>query len=76
MRTRGLYHVFRVPPFASARVRSLRKMPKAYLWDWSLVPEAAARFENLVAGHLLKLCHFLQDRDGYDVALRRDSWQR
>jgi hypothetical protein len=45
-------------------------MPKAYLWDWSLVPERAARFENLLAGHLLKLCHFLEDTEGYPVELR------
>ena len=45
-------------------------MPKAYLWDWSLVAEPGARFENLVAMHLLKLCHMLQDRDGIDVDLR------
>ncbi|MDH3227533.1 MAG: DUF4143 domain-containing protein [Thermoleophilia bacterium] len=25
--------------------------------------------ENLVALHLLKLCHFLEDKEGYDVAL-------
>ena len=64
-----LYHVVRVPPWSSTRVRSLRKMPKAYLWDWSLVPDRAARFENLVALHLLKLCHFLQDSEGHDVEL-------
>jgi predicted AAA+ superfamily ATPase len=64
-----LYHVFRVRPFASTRIRALRKMPKAYLWDPSLVPDRAARFENLVASHLLKLCHYLQDREGHDVEL-------
>jgi hypothetical protein len=64
-----LYHVFHVRPFASPKVRSLRKMPKVYLWDVSLVPADAARFENLVALHLLKLCHFLQDHEGFDVEL-------
>ncbi len=50
-------------------------MPKTYLWDWSLVPEAGPRFENLVAGHLLKYCHFLQDREGYDsLGSIRSSW--
>jgi predicted AAA+ superfamily ATPase len=44
-------------------------MPKAYLWDWSVVPSDGARFENLVASHLLKLCHLLHDRDGHDVDL-------
>lgn len=64
-----LYHVVRIRPFASAKVRSLRKMPKAYLWDWSLVGQAGGRFENLVALHLLKLCHELQDREGDAVEL-------
>ncbi len=65
-----LYHVVRVRPFASRAVASLKKMPKAYLWDWSEVSAPAARFENLVALHLLKLCHLLEDRDGHRVELR------
>ena len=64
-----LYYVVRIRPFESARVRSLRKMPKAYLWDWSQVAGTGPRFENLIALHLLKLCHFLQDREGFDVDL-------
>jgi len=64
-----LYHVLRLRPFTSPRVRALRKMPKAYLWDWSLVPERGARFENLVAMHLLKFCHCLEDREGQAVGL-------
>ena len=59
-----MYHVFRVRPFAGPRSRLLGKMPKAYLWDSSLVPARAARFENLVASHLLELCHFLEDTRG------------
>jgi predicted AAA+ superfamily ATPase len=65
-----LYYTFRIPPHASRAVRSLQKMPKAYLWDWSLVPDPAARFENMVASHLLKFCHLLQDREGHPVELR------
>jgi hypothetical protein len=41
-------------------------------WSFSLVhvrwgrpPWRAARFENLVAAHLLKLCHLLQDAEGH-----------
>jgi hypothetical protein len=64
-----LYHVVRIRPFTSPRLRTLHKMPKAYLWDWSLVAEPGPRFENLLALHLLKLCHFLQDREGFDVDL-------
>ena len=65
-----LYHVVRVRPFATRTVVSLKKMPKAYLWDWSLVGDPAARLENLVGLHLLKLCHLLEDRDGHDIELR------
>lgn len=65
-----LYYVFRVTPYASSAVRSLRKMPKAYLWDSSLVEAPGPRFENLVALHLLKLCHYLQDREGFHVELQ------
>jgi uncharacterized protein len=64
-----LYFLFRLEPFVSTRVRGLKKMPKAYLWDWGLVADRGARFENLMAGHLLKLCHLLQDRDGFDARL-------
>jgi predicted AAA+ superfamily ATPase len=65
-----LYFVFRIRPFTSTRVRSLSKMPKAYLWDYSMVADPADRFENLVASHLLKFCHLLEDREGYRVELR------
>ncbi len=64
-----LYHVFRVRPHTSRSIRALHKMPKSYLWDASLVPEESPRFENLVALHLLKLCHFLHDAEGHDCEL-------
>jgi len=65
-----MYHLFRVRPYVGPRSRTLTKMPKAYLWDSSLVGERAGRFENLVASHLLKLCHFLADTEGHAVELR------
>ncbi|MEW6744990.1 MAG: ATP-binding protein [Planctomycetota bacterium] len=65
-----LYYVFRLRPHVSTKVRGLHKMPKLYLWDWSLVSEPGPRLENLVASHLLKLVHYLQDHEGYPVELR------
>ncbi len=65
-----LYHLFVIRPFAHRRVRSLKKMPKVYLWDHALVASDAARFENLVASHLLKMCHTLEDCEGFSVELR------
>lgn len=74
-----LYFAYRVRPYAGKRggqrVRALKKMPKAYLWDWELVPERGPRFENLLASHLLKFCHLLQDREGFrtDLHYLRDA---
>lgn len=65
-----LYAVFRLAPFGSPRVRAVRKEQKHYQFDWSLVPEDSARFENLIASHLLKWIHFQQDVEGRDVELR------
>jgi len=65
----SFYYHFRIRPFVHRWIRSIKKEPKLYLWDWSEVGEAGARFENLVAGHLLKLCHFLYDRDGLKAEL-------
>lgn len=64
-----LYYIFRLRPFSSARVRSLQRMPKAYLWDWGVVPSEGARFENLVASHLHKFCNALEEREGHPVGL-------
>lgn len=46
------------------------KTPKLYLWDWAEIEEAGPRFENFVAGHLLKYCHFLEDTQGDKMELR------
>lgn len=56
-----LYFIYRVRPYAGRIARALRREPKLYLWDWSEVTDDGARFENLVASHLLKWCHFSQD---------------
>jgi uncharacterized protein len=65
-----LYAVFRLAPFGSPKLRAIRKAQKHYHFDWSLVPSPAARFENLVASHLLKWVHFREDTEGRDLELR------
>ena len=65
-----LYAIFRLPPFGAPRIRAVKKEQKHYHLDWSLVPNESARFENLVACHLLKWVHFRQDALGLDVELR------
>ena len=63
------YYHFRIFPFASTHIKSLRRQPKMYLWDWSQVKNDGARLENMVASHLLKFVHLLQDAEGYKAEL-------
>lgn len=63
------YAIFRLHPFTNLHSRSIRKESKHYHFDWSVVPDQAAKFENLVACHLLKWVHWRQDAYGEDLAL-------
>jgi predicted AAA+ superfamily ATPase len=65
-----LFAIFRVSPFGAPRIRAVKKEQKHYHFDWSIVPTEAARFENLVASHLLKWVHYEQDAKGRDLELR------
>jgi uncharacterized protein len=65
-----LYAIYRLSPFGAPRIRAVKKEQKHYHWNWSVVPEPAARFENLVASHLLKWVHHEQDTAGRDLDLR------
>lgn len=49
-----LYWCYRISPYSNHIARSLKKEQKLYLWDWSEVMDRGARFENMVASHLLK----------------------
>lgn len=84
-----LFIVFRVTPFSNNIARSLLKEPKIYFFDTGLVKGGeGARFENLVAGSLLKhvygkidnlaenySLHYLQtkERREVDFALIKDD---
>ena len=72
--------VFLLTPWRGSLARALRKEPKLYFYDWAAVPEPAARFENMVAVHLLKAVtawteagagefslHFVRDREKNEV---------
>ena len=65
-----IYALFRVPPFSTPKLRAVRKMLKHYHFDWNVVPDPGARFENLVASHLLKWVHFQIDTRGRELELR------
>lgn len=63
------YYHFRIYPYKTSIVKSLRKEPKMYLWDWSQVEDGGKRLENMVASHLLKTAHFLRDTEGHKAEL-------
>lgn len=75
---RRLYFIHLVRPYAGRLARALRREPKVYAWDWSEVAGEGERFENLVAGHLLKWCHFTQDwgHPPLDLHFVRDKEKR
>ncbi len=64
------YAVFRVPPFVSPKIKAVKKEQKLYFWDWSRVDDQPARFENLLAVHLIRLCHWAEDVLGESLELR------
>ncbi|MFH0796110.1 MAG: ATP-binding protein [Candidatus Omnitrophota bacterium] len=68
------YYHFRIYPFTDSKIRSLKKEPKLYLYDWSEVDDGGSKLENMVASHLLKLCHYLNDVEGHktEVYFLRD----
>lgn len=71
---------YRITPWHRRLSRSLTHSRKLYLWDWSVIEDAGARFENQVASHLLKAVHawsdlghgefalhYLRDKEGREV---------
>jgi hypothetical protein len=65
-----MYSIFRVLPFGTPKLRAIKKSFKHYHYNWTEVADPGARFENLVALHLIKHCHFIEDRDGEEMELR------
>lgn len=65
-----IYFCFRIAPYGAPKIKAVKKEQKLYLWDWSTVTSDGARFENLVASHLLKYCHFREDAFGEKMELR------
>lgn len=64
-----LYYLFEIKPYSKNIPRALKRDGKIYLWDYSSVADRGARFENLVACHLLKACHFWTDTGEGDFEL-------
>ena len=75
----NIYYSYRISPYvSSSRIRSVKKEQKLYLWDWSVIEDLPFRFENMVAAHLLKYCHFFEDTEGekMNLCFLRDTDKR
>ncbi|MDO9210142.1 MAG: ATP-binding protein [Deltaproteobacteria bacterium] len=64
-----LYYLFKIRPYAGTLTRTLRREEKVYLFDFSAIENPGAKFENLVALHLHKLCEAWTDWGYGDFAL-------
>lgn len=73
-----LYFLFELRPFAGSLARTLKKEAKVYLYDPSPIEAPGARFENLVALHLLKLVDAWNDvgHGDFDLHYVRDKERR
>ena len=66
----NIYSCYRIAPYGPPKVKAIKKQQKLYLWDWSVIENSGPRFENFVASHLLKWCHFMEDTQGFKMELR------
>ena len=76
----AVYYFFEIRPYARSIKRTLKREGKIYVWDYGEVEADGARFENLIASHLLKACdfwtdagmgkfalHYLRDKSGHEI---------
>lgn len=74
----AFYFCYTIKPWFKNTRRAIRKMPKFYLWDWSVIKDEGRLFENFVASHLLKSVHYWTDTGfgNYDLYYLRDKEKR
>ena len=66
----NVYYCYRIAPFGAPRIKAVKKEQKIYLWDWSELEDEGPLWENFVASHLLKYCHYHEDTQGDKMELR------
>jgi uncharacterized protein len=70
----ALHIVFLVRPYSQNIAKAQVKAAKLYFYDWAYITDTpnngGARFENLVASHLLKHVQFLNDSEGKQLELK------
>ncbi len=65
----SVYYCYTILPFGGSKIKATKKSRKLYLWDWSEIEDPGVRFENYVASHLIKWCHYKEDTQGDKVEL-------
>ena len=66
-----MYLTFTVRPYTKSLPRAVLKPPKVYFFDnQDVLGDNGAKFENLVANHLIKRLHFQEDYEGWRCELR------
>lgn len=71
-----MYLVFTVRAYTKNLPRSIQKPFKVYFFDNAdVIGDEGVKFENLIASHLLKRCHFQQDYTGekWELMFLRDK---
>lgn len=73
-----LYYCYRIRPYFKNVRYSLKKEPKIFLYDWGLCESPGARWENMIAGHLLKNVHLWTDAamGEFELHYLRDKQKR
>jgi uncharacterized protein len=74
----AFYYIYTIKPWHKNIRRSLRKTPKVYLWDWSMIDDKGKRIENFIASHLYKAVNYWTDTGlgEYDLFYLRDKEKR
>lgn len=75
-----VYLVFGLKPWTTRLARSVLKEEKWYFWDWGMVEDPGARFENFIAVQLMRavaawnewgkgpyMLHYLRTKDGAEA---------
>lgn len=75
-----VYLIFSIKPWTARLSRSVLKEEKVYFWDWGMVTDPGARFENFLAVQLQRAIaswnergegpfslYFLRTKDGHEV---------
>ena len=77
-RLADFYLAFPVPPYSRNIKRAILKARKCYLYEWSRINDAGARFENYVACELTAMLQLWNDASGVSFGLFhiRDKMKR